>query len=77
MIISLDLDGTLLDSNSTVPKSTSSFLNNLKNQGEVIVINSGRTVNDALKATNSAFFANYVIADTGSTIYDVKNKKII
>ena len=77
MILSLDLDGTLLSSNMVVPKSTQEYLNKLKNNGEIIVINSGRTISHALESTESAYFANYVIGDTGSTIYDVNNKLVI
>lgn len=77
MIISLDLDGTLLNSNKEVPKSTIEYLKKLKNQGEIIVLNSGRTINSALEVTKSAFFANFVIGDTGAVTYEVKDKKIL
>lgn len=77
MIISLDLDGTLLDSNKRIPMSTMNFLNELKEKGEIIVINSGRCIYDALKPTESAWFANYILADTGSVIYDIDKKTII
>lgn len=77
MIISIDLDGTLLNSNTIVPKSTMEYLEVLKNKGEIIVINTGRAIHSALEVTNGAHFANYIISDTGAIIYDVVNKSIL
>ena len=75
MIISIDLDGTLLNSNKEVPKSTVEYLKNLSKRGEIIVLNSGRTINSVLNVTKSGSFANFIIGDTGSVIYEVKDKK--
>ena len=77
MIISLDLDGTLLDANRKLPQSTMEYLNELKQKGEIIVINSGRALKDALPVTENAYFANYVISDTGAVIYEVETNKVI
>lgn len=77
MLISIDLDNTLLDLNKEIPESTVKYLNDLKNSGNIIVINSGRTIGSSLKVTNQAFFANYILGDTGSIIYDVEKKTII
>jgi len=77
MIISLDLDGTLLNSNKEVPKTTIEYLKKLKDRGEIIVLNSGRSLDSVLNATKLAIFANFIIGDTGAIIYDVKDKRII
>ena len=77
MIISIDLDGTLLNSNKEVPKSTVEYLKKLSKRGEIIVLNSGRTINSILNVTKSASFANFIIGDTGAVIYEVKDKKIL
>ena len=77
MIISIDLDGTLLNSNKEVPKSTVEYLKNLSKRGEIIVLNSGRTINSVLNVTKSTSFANFIIGDTGAVIYEVKDKKIL
>lgn len=77
MILSLDLDGTLLTSNKKVPESTRRYLQELKNKGEIIVLNTGRMLQRALAPISNTSFVNYVIADTGATIYDVDSKKII
>lgn len=77
MIISTDLDGTLLNSQIQVPESTAKYLNELKNKGELIVINTGRNISSAMEVTNNAWFANYVIGNNGSSIFDVEKKSII
>lgn len=77
MIISLDLDGTLLNSYKEVPKTTIEYLKKLKDRGEIIVLNSGRSLDSVLTATKLATFANFIIGDTGAIIYDVKNKIIL
>ena len=77
MIISIDLDGTLVNSYGVVPENTAKYLNELKKQGEIIVLNTGRTLKEAFRGTHDAYFANYIISDTGAVIYDVELKKKI
>lgn len=72
-MIVTDLDGTLLNENSKVSNETKLYLKELKNMGYVIVIATGRIYASALKATDGAGFANYLITDTGSSIYDMSS----
>lgn len=74
-MIVTDLDGTLLDINKKCSRKTKEYLQKLKNEGKIIVIATGRVLNSAIKITDGATFANYIISNTGSIIYDVKNKK--
>lgn len=76
-MIVTDLDGTLLDINKNCPSRTKKYLQKLKNEGKIIVIATGRVLNSAIKITEGATFANYIISNTGSIIYDVENKKEI
>ena len=76
-MIVIDLDGTLLNSKRMVSESSEKYLNELKNNGYIIVIATGRMLTSALKATNGASFANYIISDTGACIYDTIDKKFI
>lgn len=76
-MIVTDLDGTLLNENSKVSYETREYLKKLKNMGYIIVIATGRIYASALKATDGAEFANYLITDTGSCIYDMSNSKPI
>ena len=77
MILSLDLDGTLLTSDKKVPESTKEYLQELKNKGIIIVLNTGRMLPRALAPIGDACFANYIIADTGATIYNVDTKQVV
>lgn len=76
-LIAVDLDGTLLDSNKKYSHITTEYLKNLKKEGNVIVIATGRILNFAIDVTDGAEFANYLISDAGATIYDVEKKEVI
>lgn len=76
-MIVVDLDGTLLNINGGCSKKSKKYLEKLKNMGYIIVIATGRILNDAINVTDGASFANYVIGSGGGIIYDMDNKKII
>lgn len=76
-MIVTDLDGTLLDIKKVCSNRTKEYLQKLKNEGKIVVIATGRVLNSAIKITGGATFANYIISNTGSIIYDVENKKEI
>lgn len=72
-MIVLDLDGTILNKDRKISESTKKYLNKLKKDGYIVVIATGRIYASALKATDGADFANYVISDTGACIYERLN----
>lgn len=72
-MIVFDLDGTLLDINKKVSFMTKQYLKELKEKGYIIAIATGRIYALALKATDNAEFASFVISDTGACIYDQTN----
>lgn len=76
-LIVVDLDGTLLNSDGVCSEVSSNYLKKLKDEGHIIVIATGRRLCSALEVTNNAYFANYVICDCGSGIYDVDKDKFI
>ena len=76
-MIVTDLDGTLLDINKKISSRTKEYLQKLKNEGKFVVIATGRVLNSAIKISEGAKFANYIISNTGSIIYDVENRKEI
>lgn len=76
-LIAVDLDGTLLQSNKKYSSQTTNYLKALKEKGNIIVIATGRILNFAIHVTDGAEFANYLISDAGTTIYDVANRKVI
>ena len=76
-MIVVDLDGTLLNINGGVSRNTKRYLKRLKDMGYIIVIATGRVLGDAVKITDGAMFANYIINNSGGLIYDMDLKKII
>ena len=76
-MIVVDLDGTLLNINSGCSRNTKRYLKRLKDMGYIVVIATGRVLGDAVKITDGADFANYIISNSGGLIYDMGLKKII
>ncbi len=76
-MVVIDLDGTLLDSNKGISDETIGYLKKLKNSGYKVVIATGRILDSAIYITKGAEFADYIISNTGSIIYDNNLKKII
>ena len=76
-MIVVDLDGTLLNIKSICSDKTKKYLKRLKDLGYIIVIATGRVLENAIRVTDGAKFANYVIANSGGLIYDLDNYKLI
>lgn len=76
-MIVTDLDGTLLDINKKCSSKAKEYLQKLKNKGKIVVIATGRVLDSAVKVTDGAVFADYIISNSGGMIYDLKNKKEI
>lgn len=76
-MIVVDLDGTILDENRKVSENTKQYLLKLKKIGYIITIATGRIYSSALKATDGAEFANYVISDTGTCAYRTSDAESI
>lgn len=76
-VIASDLDGTLLNSFSEIPKSTYDYLVHLKDEGHILAIASGRVLMSSLMITKGADFAKYIVSDTGALIYDKVNKRVV
>lgn len=76
-MIVLDLDGTLLNAFQKVSKKSIDYLQNLKEQGYIITIATGRILASVLNVTNNSSFANYIISDTGATCFDKQNNKFL
>lgn len=68
-MIVTDLDGTLLNKTRKPSEQTKQYLINLKKEGYIIVIATGRIYTSILDATDGALFADYLISDTGACIY--------
>lgn len=75
-LIAVDLDGTLLNSNRQVNDESIAYLKSIKDKYK-IVIATGRILSSVIEATKGASFADYVITDTGGTIYDNNKKEFL
>ena len=76
-MIVVDLDGTLLNEKREITTNTITYLKSLKDKGMIITIATGRIYASAIAVTRGAIFADYLITDNGSSIYDLKEKKPI
>lgn len=76
-LIVMDLDGTLLNSMKMVSFESRNYLMNLRKEGYIIAIATGRTLKSALLATNGADFAQCIICSSGAVVFDNLNKKIL
>lgn len=68
-IIAMDLDGTLLNEKGLVSDESINYLKNIKENGDIIVIATGRILNSALFATKGAEFASYIVGNAGAGVY--------
>lgn len=73
-IIFIDIDGTLCNSKGEITEITRDAINKVQEQGNIVVISSGRNIQD-IESFNSN--ASYCIALNGAIVYDINNKKII
>lgn len=76
-IVTIDLDGTLLNSFGEISEENLKQLRKCINNGVEIVLTSGRVVSSIKNFANEIGNNNYLIAGNGSTVYDIKNEKVI
>lgn len=75
-IISLDLDGTLLDSHKEISAYTETIIKRLQQQGYMIILNSGRFYHEIECYAEQLDFATYggfIISSNGYHIYNLKD----
>lgn len=76
-ILSFDLDGTLLDNNAQISELNLKAIEKAKEHGIIIVFNSGRQKSEMDKYISAhSSKIDYVIANNGSYMLDVKTNQI-
>ena len=78
--IALDIDGTLLDSNSNIMPKTKKALLELQDKGIHILLASGRPIKSMLNLASELRLEEHegiIVSNNGSIAYDTKNHKII
>lgn len=76
-IITIDLDGTLLNPLGEISEENIIELKKCIEKGIEIVLASGRVVSSIKNFANEIGSNNYLISGNGSTVYDIKNEKVI
>lgn len=75
MIVCVDLDSTLLNSEKIVTSYTRSVLDRFKKSGGILIIDSARSFS-RIKPINDIIKADYIICNAGAQIFD-KDEKLI
>lgn len=76
-LVTIDLDGTLLNSYGEISERNKNAIKNAVSKGVEIVIASGRPLQSARSFALEAGASNYVICGNGSLLYNVKNNEIL
>ena len=76
-LVAIDLDGTLLNSYGDISKENMLAIRKAINDGIEIVLASGRMPVSIKNFCNEIGNCNYLIAGNGTTVYDIKEEKII
>lgn len=76
-LVTVDLDGTLLNSYGDVTEYTKQVINKVQDKGVEIMIASGRPIDSIKTIAEEINSTKYFIAGNGAIIYDIKNDKII
>lgn len=76
-LITIDIDGTLLDSKGNISENIKSTLQKAKEKGTEVVLTSGRPIKSTLSIANDLKIDNYIISGNGSVLLDVKNNDFI
>lgn len=74
-IISIDLDGTLLNERKEITAKTIHVIENITNMGHIVVPCSGRALNDIPHVLRKNL--TYFICSNGAIIWDEKNRNIM
>ena len=74
-IVSVDLDGTLLDLDMTLSKVNVDAIKELAERGILVVPNTGRTLSEMPSEVRDNENVRYIIHSDGSAVYDKQSKK--
>ena len=76
-LITIDIDGTLLNSNGEVSCENKEAISKAVSSGVEVVLASGRIINSIKTIANELGANNYLIAGNGALVYDIQNDEII
>ena len=76
-LMTIDLDGTLLNSYGEVSEATRKALLTVKERGTEVVLASGRPISSTESLAVELGVDNYLISGNGAAVYDIKEQKVI
>lgn len=76
-LLTIDLDGTLLNSYGEVSENTKIALKKVVNQGTEVVLASGRPISSTKTLALELGVDNFLISGNGAIVYDIKKEEII
>ena len=76
-LVTVDLDGTLLNSYGEVTENTKEKIKKTQEKGVEIMIASGRPIDSIKTIAEEINSKKYFIAGNGAIIYDIQKEKII
>lgn len=76
-LMTIDLDGTLLNSYGEVSEETKKALQEVKNRGTEVVLASGRPISSTESLAVELGVDNYLISGNGAAVYDIREQKVI
>lgn len=76
-LITVDLDGTLLNKYGEVSEYTKNIIKKVTDQGNLVVLASGRISESVLTIAKEIGANKYYISGNGSVLYDMQKKEII
>lgn len=76
-MISLDMDGTLLDSAFHISKVNQNAIYQASSQGKTVIAATGRSLSEMKPYMEELQYIRYFVLESGAVIYDYKKDKII
>ena len=76
-LMTIDLDGTLLNSYGEVSEATRKALLTVKERGTEVVLASGRPISSTESLAVELGVDNYLISGNGAAVFDIKNQEVI
>ena len=76
-LVTIDIDGTLLNSYGEITTENKMAIKNVTSNGTQVVLASGRIISSIKTIANEVGANNYLIAGNGALIYDIQKDEII
>ena len=76
-LITLDMDGTLLNSEKEISERTKAMIRRAAEEGKIIALSTGRGLSELSEYLEQVPEIGYLDCTSGAMIYDCKEKKVV